>query len=180
MIRWITLTLLSLAVIGCGKDDHDHDGEGCGHDDHAHNPKHGGHLIELGQHEGFLEVKVDHKAGKVMIWSYMGEEMKDTKLTTAPTLNLKTKAGPKQIKGAGSGHAWTFTDAALKDEPEGARFVIAIGGKTYNAKWEDDHDHDHADHDDDHDHDHEDGDHDDHDEDGHDHDDDDHKKDGGK
>jgi len=149
MLRYALTALLGLAIAGCGHDDgHDHDEDGChSHDDHDHDhaAKHGGHLHELGDHEGFLEVKVDHKAGTCEVWVYLGEEMTDASLKDAPVLNLKTKDGPKQLEATGSGAHWTFTDAALKDEPESARFVIAVGGKTYNTALDHDHDHEHDD-----------------------------------
>jgi len=199
MIRSL-LILIPLAVlfVGCGDKDADKAGDGAkepeGHDDHAHAAKHDGDLLELGAHEGFLEVKMDHDAGTVTIWSYLGEEMKDTKLGDVPVLNFKAEGKPMQLKGKlQSNGSWQFVDASLKGEPEGARFRIVMAGKTYSPEWghthdhdghdhaegeghdeHDGHDHDGEDHDEHEGHDHDGEDHDGHDHDDHDHDDHDH------
>jgi len=187
MIRSL-LILIPLAVLfaGCGDKDAETAGAGTkepeAHDDHAHAAKHDGDLLELGAHEGFLEVKMDHDAGTVTIWSYLGEEMKDTKLGDVPVLNFKAADKPMQLKGKlQSDGSWQFADASLKGEPEGARFRIVMAGKTYSPEWSHSHDHDGHDHDgeshgdEEHDgHDHDGEDHDDHDHDDHDHDGEDH------
>ena len=52
-MRFLALMTAFLFFVACGKDDH----EGNGHDDdHEHEAKHGGDMIELGDHEGFMEV----------------------------------------------------------------------------------------------------------------------------
>jgi len=146
MKKLILLPALLFALGACGgeKDHDDHDGHS--EEEHGHAAKHGGDLIPLGEHEGFLEVKLDHDAGKLSVWVYLGEEMNAASLDRAPVLNLKTAAGPKQLTGEGSGGTWSFSDAALKSEPESAAFRIKMGGKTYSAAWEHHDDEDHEDH----------------------------------
>ena len=117
-------------------------------EEHAHAAKHGGALLTLGEHEGFIEVKVYHDAGTLALWVYVGEEMKPGSLDSAPVLNMKTDNGPIQLTGKGSGDTWTFSDQALKGEPEGARFLVALGGKSYSPEWAHSHE-GHEDHDED-------------------------------
>ena len=173
-IRFWACFLIAGALVACGDDGHHEDGhdepEGDDHSEHAHASKHGGTPTELGAHEGFVYVKHDEKGGSVTIWIYLGEETVVTKPAEAPVLNLKTKDGPKSITATQMGDAWIFTDNALKGEPEGARFRIVVGGKTYSPEMAHDHDHDGDDHDgDDHDGDGHDGDdHEDHDDNDHD------------
>ena len=131
---------LVVALVACGEQGHDHD-KGDGHEGHAHAAKHGGDLIELGAHEGFLEVKLDHGAGTAKIWVYMGEEMTHARPAEAPVLNLVTEAGPKTLTAMLDDDVWVFADAALKKEPENARFRFTVGGKTYTPALEHGHEH---------------------------------------
>lgn len=139
-MKTFILVLVPLIALGCGEEKgHDHEDEGHeehAHDEHAHEAKHGGDLITLGDHEGFLEVKLDHDAGKLTVWVYLGEEMKSASLDRAPVLNFKTDSGPKQLTGEASGGKWIFTSDALRGEPEGARFRIVMGGKSYSPEWD--------------------------------------------
>jgi hypothetical protein len=184
------LSAFAIAVLIAGCDDgHNHDGEdGHDHAEHAHAAKNGGALRELGDHEGFAELKADHAAGTVTLWVYQGEEMTAAKITEAPMLNLKTGKEPVQIKGVSKGDTWVFAHDALKSEFESARLQLTMNGKSYTPEWKHDHDHadehgegeghdhegeghgkdeheghdhdgdDHKGHDDDHDHEHEEGD----------------------
>ena len=152
MIRSLLILIpLALLFVGCGDKDADKAGDGAkdpeAHDDHAHAAKHGGTLLELGAHEGFLEVKLDHDTGTVTIWSYLGEELKETKLGDVPVLNFKAADKPMQLKGKlQSDGSWQFVDASLKGEPEGARFRIVMAGRTYSPEWGHTHDHEGHDH----------------------------------
>ena len=173
MIRSLMILIpLALVFAGCGGDADKTDGDADGgkqpdkHDVHDHAAKHGGELLELGAHEGFLEVKMDHDKGQVTIWAYLGEAMTDAKLGAAPVFNFKSGDKPMQLEGtANADGSWVFSDESLKGEPEGARFRIVVGGKTYSPEWAHSHDHDH-DHDEHEGHDHDEDEHD-H---GHDHD----------
>ena len=140
-----------LALFGCGDeaghDDHGGETEG----QHAHAARHGGELIALGDHEGFLEVKTDHDAATLSIWVYMGEEMNPASPDSAPILNLKTGAGPRQLTATQSNGGWVFADRVLKGEPQIARFRLAVNGRMYSPEWdhqdEDEESHDGHDHD---------------------------------
>lgn len=141
----ILLLVPFLALAGCGENN-DEDGDSREAEAHPeHEAKYGGDLLPLGDHEGFLEVKLNHDAGMLALWVYMGEEMKPASLDKPPVLNLKTDAGPKQLTGEGADDEWTFSDECLKGEPEDARFRVVVGGKSYSPKWG----HSHAGHDDD-------------------------------
>ena len=125
------IALLAVAaLVACGESKENAPADD-GQDAHAHAAKHDGELTELGSHEGFLETKLDHGAGTLKVWIYVGEEMKDTRPASAPVLNLMTKDGPKTLTAMEDDGAWVFADAALKGEPESARFRFTAGGKTY-------------------------------------------------
>ncbi|MDH3592602.1 MAG: hypothetical protein OER88_12025 [Planctomycetota bacterium] len=129
MIRFFSLFTLCAALTACGGADQPKDD---GHGAHAHSAKHGGELAELGDHEGFLESKLNHDAGTLHIWIYKGEAMTAAKPDSAPVLNLKGKDGPVKLTATDAGDgSWLFTSEILKGEPEAARFRIAMGGKTY-------------------------------------------------
>jgi hypothetical protein len=87
--------------------------------------------------------KLDHGAGTLKVWIYLGEEMTDTRPAAAPVLNLMTKDGPKTLTAMEDDGAWVFADAALKGEPESARFRFTAGGKTYTPALQHAHDHEH-------------------------------------
>jgi len=146
MIRTIAFLLIAGLFLGaCG--DKAAESEGGAekheeHDEHAHAAKHGGDLLELGAHDGFLEVLLDHANGTVTIWPYLGEEMKDVKLSKDPVLNFKSSNGPIQVTAELTAGKWVFTHEALKGEPEGARFRIEMAGKKYNPTFDHAHDHD--------------------------------------
>ena len=145
MKRLILLPALLFALGACGEEKGHDEHDGPDEDEHGHEAKHGGELIVLGEHEGFLELKVDHDAGKLSVWVSMGEEMNPATPDRAPVLNLKTADGPKQLTAEGSGDTWTFSDEALKGEPESARFRIVVAGKSFSPEWEQDHEgHDHG------------------------------------
>jgi len=168
-MKFLCALALAALVAGCG-DGRDNDGEeGCGPEGHAgaHAAKNGGVLRELGDHEGFVELKVDHGKGVVTLWVYEGEEMSEATLAEAPVLNLKTNKGPQQLTGDGMGGVWVFKDDILKGEFESARLRMSMNGKSYTPEWTHGHEHDH-DHDEHEGHDHDGEDHEEHE--GHDHD----------
>ena len=133
------LICLLFALAACGEHGHDH-GTDDGHDHvHHHSPKHGGHLTELGAHEGFLETKLDHDAGTLKVWIYLGEQMVDTRPAEAPVLNWMGDDGPRKLTAAQDGEAWVFADPVLKGEPKSARFRVTVGGKTYTPDFRHEH-----------------------------------------
>ena len=136
-----TVTALLFAFAACGREEHDHehDGEEEAHEHEEHAAEHGGDLVEFGNHEGHLEVKIDHDTGTMTVWVYDGE-MKALALDSAPVLNFTAGGAPKQIEGKGKGSEWTFTDDALKGEPENVRFKLVAGGRPYTPSWEHAHD----------------------------------------
>lgn len=136
-MKTLILTLVTaVAIVGCGEEakhvDHGQETE----EHHAHEAKHGGDLIALGDHEGFLEVKLDHDAGTLSAWVFMGEGMSPASLDSAPILNLMTDAGPKQLTAEMSDGAWVFADEVLKGEPQSPRFRLVVAGKTYSPEWD--------------------------------------------
>ncbi len=66
----LTLTL-ALTMPACDdhghEKDHDHKDEKKG--GHAHEPSHGGKLIEVGDHEANIEVKLDDASGTLDVWT---------------------------------------------------------------------------------------------------------------
>ena len=175
--RMLALFLLPFAI-ACGGDDATP--AGCGtDDDHDHSAKHGGELMTLGDHEGHVEMKLDHDSSSVTIW-LSTTKREDLEADEAPVLNFMSVGEPVSVTGKGAGAKWVFTHDALAGEPENGKLRIKIGGRTFTPKLVhshgdghdgcgcghedgDDHDHD-KDHKDDHDgekgHDHDDGDHD--------------------
>jgi len=167
MRNFFVLSVWALLAFGCGDKDKDKGStdsgtEEQGEDAHAHAAKHGGTLLELGVHAGFLEVMMDHDKGSVTVWAYLGEEMKDTKPGKAPLMNFLSEGKPMQLTAtANADGSWVFQDAALKGEPEGASFRVVLGGKNYSPAWVHSHNHDGDGHEG---HDHDGEDHEDHDE----------------
>ncbi|MHC4958155.1 MAG: hypothetical protein ACYTGN_07240 [Planctomycetota bacterium] len=125
--------LLALAVAGCGGE-HEHSGDGCGEGAHDHSP-HDGTLLDLGDHEGHLEVVLDHGSGTATIW-LSTPERKDLKAEEAPVFSFVADGKPKQVTGKGSGAKWVFTDEALKGEPEKAKFRVKANGTTYTTAFD--------------------------------------------
>ena len=114
-MKYLTTALvLSLFVFGCGEghDHADHGDEGLEeHSEHA--SQHGGEMTILGDHAAHFEVKHDE----------------------APVLNFVTDAGPQSITATEKDGAWVFSHEALKDEPQKARFLLKIGGKSYSPDF---------------------------------------------
>jgi hypothetical protein len=69
ILQVLLATVLILAAGGCGDDSHRdaasgaHSGAG-----HSHQPKYGGRLVELGHHEGNVELVLDSKAGRLTLY----------------------------------------------------------------------------------------------------------------
>lgn len=112
-------------------------------DEHSHDGKHGGHMIELGDHEAHLEIV--HDAAKGTITAYVSDVDMKPVASEAPTINL-TKGGVQvaMTPVAGSGptsDSWTATHDALKADPLDGRIRLKIGARTYQPALEDGHDH---------------------------------------
>lgn len=126
--------IASLALLGaCSKSESHQNQKTEASTTHATHGPHDGELIELGDHVAHLEVVHDEDAGTLVLYP-LDADLKPTTLTKAPVLNLQTSAGPKQLTATargGSQSEWQFKDASLKDEPEGARLRVVLGGVTY-------------------------------------------------
>jgi hypothetical protein len=103
-------------------------------EDHSHDPKHGGYVLEIGAHEGHVEIVHDAKAGTLAAYVY-DEEMKPV-ASAAPVVNL-TKGrvqftmSPLSGAGAGPADAWTAMHDGLKATPLAGRLRVKIGDRTY-------------------------------------------------
>ncbi len=106
-----------------------------------HKPVHGGTILEVGEEAAHIEFVHDEKAGKITLYIMGGDAKTALNLKEAPKLNLKTKAGNKQLETKGADATWTATDEALKDEPSGRIALTLPDGKKYNVAIEDKHDH---------------------------------------
>lgn len=102
--------------------------------EHTKGPN-GGDVLEVGDNEHHhVEFVHDAKVGKLTVYFFLTDLRTTFKVKEAPKLNLKTKAGPKQLEMKGD-EGWKFeaTDDALKEQPEG-RIVVVLGdGKKYNV-----------------------------------------------
>jgi len=105
---------------------------------HAHEATHGGDMLELGDHEGFMEIKVNHDAGRLTIW-LSREGNKALVPTEPPVLNFVAGEKPVQVIAKGSDGEWFFMHEGLKGEPQKVRFRIEFGGKTYTPRWDHQH-----------------------------------------
>lgn len=156
----IMLAVLATLVPGLA-----HAGGAHGHDHGEHDvkPKHGGVVLEVGEHVAHLEVIYDEKHGVVKVWLSTHEGDKPIEGATIG-LNVRFKKGHQAfeltpVKGHPGGH---MTESPkLKGHFVKARFKVTLGDKTYLVDFEHDHAHDHDDHGHDHEgHDHEGHDHD--------------------
>ena len=99
---------------------------------HAHGP-HDGMVEPIGSGTGHLEVVHDAKAGSVDLYVLAADKKTPAKPDAAPTINLKTEAGPKQIMceaADGEGH-YRAVDEALKGAHPSGQIVVRMGGKEY-------------------------------------------------
>jgi ABC-type nickel/cobalt efflux system permease component RcnA len=187
-MRYVTgmLALASFLVVGCGGKAQppapSGGGKPAGGAKHAHKAMHGGALIELGDHEAHLELRVDTATGDATAWVMDAEVEKGLKIAQ-PEIRIKvqTKDGEQVLvlqadndptTGDRTGSAFTFKGKAefLKDLQrfKGTVESVTIGKKAFEAvafaypegnegqaaKDAHDHDHDHK-HDDGHGHGHE-------------------------
>lgn len=114
-----------------------------------HKAPHGGVLLEVGEEEAHLELVHDEAAGKVTLYVLGKDAKTPVTIATAPKLNLKLEAGPKQIETKavepkdGVASQFEVTDDALKAHGLTGRIALKIGEKKYNVELKHDHDHDH-------------------------------------
>jgi hypothetical protein len=112
------------------------------HDDHG--PRHGGHILEVGdEHAAHLEIVHDAATGTLTAYVYDGD-MKPIAVE-APVINL-TKGGTQvamtPLSGAGpKADAWKAVDPALQADPLDGRMRLKIGDRTYQPMLEDEHGH---------------------------------------
>jgi hypothetical protein len=100
---------------------------------HEHISRHGGRLLELGEHEGHVEVLHDAAAGTLKAWvSDADMEPVDSE---APVVNLTKGVQVPMTPQSGAGpkkDAWIATHDALKGPLDG-RLRVKIGDRTYQA-----------------------------------------------
>jgi hypothetical protein len=121
---------------------------------HEHDEKpgpNGGEIQEVGDGEDHhVELKNDHKTGKLALWILAKDMKTPVTIKEAPKINLKSKDGNKQIEmtaakqsDAGSSH-WEASDEGLKTEHLDGRVQIKLSdGKKYNVNLDAHHGHDH-------------------------------------
>jgi hypothetical protein len=110
-------------------------------EEHGHDAKHGGEVVELGEHEGHLEIVHEESTGTITAYVY-DADMKPVAVE-APVINL-AKGGVQvpmtPLSGAGpKTDAWKATHEALKVEPLDGRIRLKIGDRTYQASLEHEH-----------------------------------------
>jgi hypothetical protein len=134
-MKYLTTALVfSLCLFGC--EDHDHgDHAETGENEHAdHAAQHGGEISILGDHAAHLEVIHDDEAGTVTVWIFDGD-MKPAEPDAAPVFNFVTEEGPQSLEATKKEGAWVFSGEALKGEPQKARFLLKVGGKSYSPDF---------------------------------------------
>jgi catabolite regulation protein CreA len=149
--RISTTFLLSLALTACGGDTTEPTGDSatadihvhgadCEHDAEAVGP-HGGALAAVGTSAARLEALHDDVLGQVTVYVLDTEGAMLT-LDQPPVLNMVTDEGSAQLKPTQIGGAWVFESDDLLDEPQKARFRIALAGKSWTVDMPCSHEHD--------------------------------------
>jgi hypothetical protein len=107
-------------------------------EEHSHEARHGGLVVELGAHEGHLEIVHDEATGTVTAYVY-DADMNPVD-AEAPVVNLTRGAvqvAMTPVTGAGPrASAWKAVHESLKAEPLEGRVRLKIGDKTYQASLE--------------------------------------------
>jgi hypothetical protein len=110
-------------------------------EEHTHDGRHGGHVVELGAHEGHLEIVHDEATGTLTAYVY-DADMSPVD-AEAPVVNLTEGAvqvAMTPVTGAGPrANAWRAVHEALKAEPLEGRVRLKVGDKTYQASLEHEH-----------------------------------------
>lgn len=119
--------LASWSGLALAEEKHEHGGKG----------PHGGAIVEVGDKEDHhVELVHDDKAGKITVYFLLADQKTAFNVKEAPKLNLKTKAGNKQLELKGADSKWEVTDDVLKEGPNGRMSVVLPDGKKYNVKLE--------------------------------------------
>jgi hypothetical protein len=107
-------------------------------EEHSHDPQHGGRVVELGEHEGHLEIV--HEATTGTLTAYVYDADMEPTLAEAPVVNLTKAALQVPMTPLGSpgprADAWKAVHEALKSAPLEGRLRLKIGEKTYQASLE--------------------------------------------
>ena len=131
-----TTAALLFALGGCddAADNGSGNGSAGGDAGHVHDfqPKHGGQIVELGDHEPLVEMVHDDVLGVITLYVFDDHQSPMT-IDKAPVFNLSEPV--EQVKATGSGSEWKFEHDGLKGHPHGASLRIEIGGKTFNKEW---------------------------------------------
>ena len=109
---------------------------------HSHEGFYGGQVVTFGNHEGHLEVKLDHHTWAMTMYVY-DQEMNDVAIEDDPVMSFVSENGPTQVVGEGADSMWMFLHDDINDKVVKYRFRFKWNGKTYNAEWAHDHSHDH-------------------------------------
>jgi hypothetical protein len=147
----LPIVFAALALAACGKDDPTPkpaagtgtgsttgaipmpDGGEAPAEEHDHGPRHGGTVVELGEHEAHLEFLHDAAAGTLTAYVYDAEMAPVA--TEAPMINLSkgVQIPMSPLSGAApTTDAWKATHDALKEALDG-RLRVKIGDRTYQA-----------------------------------------------
>jgi hypothetical protein len=110
---------------------------------HDHTAPHGGALLELGEEEAHVEVLHDRKAATLTVWVY-GKSLSAPVAVEAPTIQLASKEGPKELKGVAldakpgvtAATSWKYTDPALDADPLEGRIRVTVDGKAHQSPLE--------------------------------------------
>ncbi|MCW5558079.1 MAG: hypothetical protein KIT22_09660 [Verrucomicrobiae bacterium] len=139
------IALACLGPWGCGDSDHPHAEDSHAAGGHAHEPKYGGKLIELGEHEGNVELVLDPAAGKLTLYVLDAHAENFVRLpletisvtaeaTDGPkTLVLKPVANPVTGETPGNTSQFEGVEEWLKTSPKltGRIPELPVKSKTY-------------------------------------------------
>ncbi|MCC7140021.1 MAG: hypothetical protein IT460_16495 [Planctomycetes bacterium] len=144
------LIAIAASLAACGKDDAPGkaaSGSGLpvatepAAEEHEHKGRHGGELLELGEHEGHVEIVHEESTGTIT--AYVSDADMKPIAVEAPVINLTKGAVQVSMTPlSGSGpktDAWKATHEGLKIEPLDGRIRVKIGDRTYQVSLEHEH-----------------------------------------
>lgn len=139
--------LAALGLAGCG--DKPAPKAPAAEHDHEEKAPHGGEVVELGNHEGHLEVMHDHAGGNIGIYVY-GDSFEKPLHVERPVVSTQGKDGPVEVvltavdpKPDGTAHHWKGQHAALIADPWPGNVRVNLNGKVFQPPLEGAHAHDH-------------------------------------